>query len=201
MSLLSLRRIPVARPQLESRPLCRTELDFESVYHENLRFVWRAARRLGIDSGDTDDVVQEVFVVAYRRLAEFEGRAQVKTWLFKILTRVVHHHFRARKRKPGHCPADSLKDLDRLRDQQARGPVEAAERADSVRILDSLLARMDSDKREVFVLSEIEQLSAVEIADVLAINVNTVYSRMRAARQEFERALAHFQTRELGGTP
>jgi len=57
---------------------------------------------------------------------------------------------------------------------------------------------MDSDKREVFVLAEIEELSVVEIADVLGANLNTVYSRLRSARQVFERALERFQTHELG---
>jgi RNA polymerase sigma-70 factor (ECF subfamily) len=175
--------------------------DFESVYEQNFKFVWRAARRLGIDAGDTDDVVQDAFVVAHRKLPEFEGRAQVKTWLLKILVRVVRHYFRSQQRKPGHRPANTLEALDGLRDLGTCGPAEAAERQDAVRILDRLLSRMDSEKREVFVLSEIEQLSSVEIADVLGTNINTIYSRLRSARQEFQRAVTRFQTCELGETP
>ena len=203
MSLLSLRRI---RPAAGSSPPdggepCPALPDFETAYQENLKFIWRAARRLGIDPGDTDDVVQEVFVVAHRRLPEFEGRAQVKTWLLKILVRVVRQYFRTQLRKPGHRPSPSLDDLDGLRDSQTRGPAEAAERKDAVRILDCLLDRLDCEKREVFVLAEVEQLSAVEIAEVLGANLNTIYSRLRAARQEFQQALARFHTHELGGTP
>ena len=203
MRLVSLRGVApaAASPRPDDGLPCPADPGFEAVYEENFQFVWRAARRLGIGSGDTDDVVQEVFVVAHRRLPEFEGRAQVKTWLFKILVRVVRHYFRTRERKPGHRPAHSIHDLDALHDQQTRGPAEAAERQDAVRILDNLLARMDSDKREVFVLAEIEELSSVEIAEVIGANVNTVYSRLRAARQEFERALRRFHTHELGGTP
>ena len=88
-----------------------------------------------------------------------------------------------------------------VRDHQSCGPAEAAERRDAVRILDSLLTKLDSEKREVFVLAEIEQLSSVEIAEVLGANINTIYSRLRAARQEFEQALRRFQTHELGGMP
>lgn len=201
MSLLSLRRVPTTSASPQSGVPCQAIPSFETVYEENLKFVWRAARRLGIDSGDTDDVVQEVFVVAHRKLPEFEGRAQVKTWLLKILVRVVRHYFRTQRRKPGHRPAQTLDDLDVLRDHQDRGPAEAAERKDAVRVLDGLLARMDSEKREVFVLAEIEQLSSVEIAEVLGANINTIYSRLRAARQEFEQALRRFQTHELGGMP
>lgn len=174
---------------------------FDTVYAENLKFVWRAARRLGIDPGDTDDVVQEVFVVAHRKLPEFEGRSQVKTWLFKILVRVVRHYARSQQRKPGHRPTNSPGELDALHDHLTLGPAEAAERGDAVRILDGLLDRMDSDKREVFVLAEIEQLSSVEIAEVLGVNVNTIYSRLRVARQEFEQAVRRFQAQTLGGKP
>lgn len=176
-------------------------LDFDSVYEQTFPCIWRAARRLGIDAADTDDVVQEVFVIAHRKLPEFEGRSQVKTWLLQILVRVVHHYFRAKKRKPGHQPSSNVDELAAISDAQSANPAEAVERAEAVRILDGLLARMNDDKREVFVLAEIEQISAVDIAEVLGTNLNTVYSRLRAARHEFARALSRFQMRELGGTP
>ncbi len=179
----------------------QTRPDFDSIYEEHFPYVWRAARRLGIYPADTDDIVQEVFVVAHRKLPEFEGRAQVKTWLFKILVRVVRHYVRAQERKPGHRPAALQAEVDAPGDGPGGGPAAAVERADAVRILDGLLARLDVDKREVFVLAEIEELSVVEIAEVLGANVNTIYSRLRAARQEFEHALARFQTHELGGMP
>lgn len=203
MGLLPLRRISssAALPQPRGDVHALAAPDFESVYEQNFKFVWRAARRLGIDPGDTDDVVQEVFVVAHRKLPEFEGRSQVKTWLLKILVRVVRHYFRTQQRKPGHRPSSAQGELDILRDPRTRGPSEAAERREAVRVLDRLLSRMDSEKREVFVLAEIEQLSSVEIAEVLGTNINTIYSRLRAARQEFERAVTRFQTRELGGMP
>lgn len=111
---------------------------------------------------------------------------------------VVRHHRRTRQRKPGHFAAEPLDRLESLHDHPARGPAEAAERAEAIRILDVLLGQLDGEKREIFVLAEIEQLSSVEIAEVLEINVNTVYSRLRVARQEFQQALTRFQARELG---
>ncbi len=195
MSLLPLRRSPSAAAS--PRP-GSASLDFETLYEENLTYIWRAARRLGIESADLDDVVQEVFVVAHRKLAEFEGRASARTWLFKILVLVVRHHRRTRQRKPGHFGAEPLENVDALHAHPGHGPAEAAERAEAIRVLDVLLGMLDVEKREVFVLAEIEQLSSVEIAEVLETNVNTVYSRLRVARQEFQQALTRFQTRELG---
>jgi RNA polymerase sigma-70 factor, ECF subfamily len=194
MGLLSPRRNATAAADLRAEGC----LDFDSIYEQNLKYIWRAARRLGVDPADSDDVVQEVFVVAHRRLPEFEGRAEVRTWLYKILVRVVRHYFRSQQRKPGHRPAATLDELDALRDHRGGGPAEAVERAEAVRVLDALLARLDAEKREVFVLAEIEQLSSVAIAEILGENVNTIYSRLRAARQEFERAVARFQTHEWG---
>jgi RNA polymerase sigma-70 factor (ECF subfamily) len=203
MGLLPQRRGPVSVGEVspEGTPESPAILTFDAVYEENFAYVWRAARRLGIDASDTDDVVQEVFVVAHRKLAAFEGRAQVKTWLFKILVRVVRHHVRSQQRKPGHRPSASERDLEALRDPRGHGPAEAIERADAVRVLDGLLARLDAEKREVFVLAEIEELSSVEIAEILGVNLNTIYSRLRAARQAFEKAVARFRIHEFGGEP
>jgi RNA polymerase sigma-70 factor (ECF subfamily) len=201
MSLLSLggNHPDVAGPEPRTGEVYRVSPDFDAVYEEYFKFVWRTVRRLGIDLADTDDIVQEVFVVAHRKLPGFEGRAQVKTWLYKIALGVVRHYFRTQRRKPGHRPAQSPQDLETLRDHRHFGPAEAAERAEAVQILDGILGHLDAEKREVFVLAEIEQLSSVEIAEVLGVNINTIYSRLRTARQEFERALARFQTHEFGG--
>jgi len=159
MSLVLLNRIA---PDAASPAAPRTGLAFDTVYANNVSFVWRAARRLAIDASEIEDVVQEVFVVAHRRLPEFEGRASIKTWLFKILIFVIRRQRRTHLRKPGNRVTDALVEPDTLCDDRTRGPAEAAERADAVRVLDGLLAQLDSEKREVFVLAEIEQLSSVE---------------------------------------
>ena len=76
-------------------------LDFDAVYEDLVEFVWRTVRRMGVRAADADDVVQDVFVIVHRRLAEFEGRAQLKTWVFKILVHEVRHYWRTHQRKPG----------------------------------------------------------------------------------------------------
>ncbi len=78
---------------------------------------------------------------------------------------------------------------------------DAVQHAEAAAILEAFLAELDEDKREVFVLCELEGLSAPEIAQVVGTNVNTVYSRLRAARQGFERKLARLDTvrRREGG--
>jgi RNA polymerase sigma-70 factor (ECF subfamily) len=134
----------------------------------------------------------------HRRLAEFEGRAQLKTWVFKILLHVVRHYWRTHQRKPGDRAGEDATLLKTLPADHESGPAASLERVEALRILDRLLATLDEDKREVFVLAEIEQMTAVEIAEIVEANANTVASRLRAARQDFEKALARFRAHELG---
>jgi RNA polymerase sigma-70 factor (ECF subfamily) len=172
-------------------------LRFDSVYYSYAPFVWRNARRLGVSHGAVEDVMQEVFLVVYRRLPEFEERAtpaspapltSMRAWLSAILIRVVRAHRRQARRKDGaseHAPPSP--EPDSLIDGRAPSPLEAAERDEAVQELYAILSRMNEERREVLVLSELEELTAPEIAQALQVNVNTVSWRLRTARQEFER--------------
>jgi RNA polymerase sigma-70 factor (ECF subfamily) len=133
----------------------------------------------------TDDLVQEVFLVVHRRLGDFEGRSSSKTWLYGIIRRVVADRRRALRRKP----EDPAKlEVDAVR-SPVLGPEASAEQAERVRLLHRLLAELDDEKREAFILAELEGLTMAEIAEALDANQNTVASRVRAARREFEAAL------------
>ena len=151
--------------------------------------MWRTVRRLGLEGAAIDDAVQEVFLVVHRRLGDFEARSSAKTWLYGIVRRVVADHRRTLRRKhavPSDAPAED--DLDATA-SEAPGPEASAEQAERVRLLHRLLGELDDDKREVFVLAELEGLTAAEIAEALEANANTIASRLRAARREFEAAL------------
>jgi RNA polymerase sigma-70 factor (ECF subfamily) len=164
---------------------------FEDVYHAHFPFVWRSAKRLGVRDASLDDAVQEVFVVVHRRLADFEGRSSLKTWLFGITLRVVRDHRRSARRRD----AGSEVDPDTLR-AAGGGPAECAENSEAVRLLHALLDELDDERREIFVMAELEQMTMPEIAEALHLNVNTAYARLRAARQEFEQALARHRARD-----
>lgn len=184
---------------LEVRPTSRDlttraafeTLTFEQVYSAHFSFVWRSAKRLGARDGALDDVVQEVFVVVHRRLADFEGRSALRTWLFGIAARVVRDHRRSTRRRDPGCEVDP----DTLR-AESSGPDETAEKAEAVRLLHALLDELDDERREVFVMAELEQMAMPEIAEALGVNVNTAYARLRTARQEFEQALGRHRARD-----
>ena len=165
---------------------------FEAVYDAHFAFVWRSVRRLGIDDGAVDDVVQDVFVTVHRRLDSFEERSSMKSWLFGIALHVVRDARRTLRRKPANVggTARSDMDVDALSDRPSHNPHDSAAKAEAVRTLHSVLDAMPDDRREVFVLSELEQMTVPEIAQAVGANVNTVASRLRAARVDFERGAA-----------
>jgi RNA polymerase sigma-70 factor (ECF subfamily) len=164
---------------------------FDEVYDRHFAFVWRVLRTFGVPEPLLEDAAQDVFVVVHRRLPEFEGRAQVTTWLFAIARRVACTHRRKQTRDNRSEPiADD--DFAATTDTFA-----ALSRAQAIQTVLAILDTMDDDKRTVFALVELEQLSVPEVAKLLDLNLNTTYSRLRIARQHFE---AKVRAR-VGGEP
>jgi len=177
---------------------------FDEVYDEHAEFVWRSIRRLGVDASSADDVLQQVFLVVHRRLSEFEGASSMRTWLFGVLMRVVREHRRSLARKSPHLRqgGDPDEELAHVPDASAvSNPEEALARAEAARTIHELLDALDDDKRAVFVLADLEQMTAPEIGEALGMDVKMVYSRLRAARTDFERAAADLRRRNLGRSP
>ena len=136
------------------------------------------------------NALQDVFVVALRRLDDFRDGTHPRAWLFAIALRVAGNFRRAQSRRAPLAPLmpDALP-------APLAGPFDLLSRSEAARTLHELLARLDDDKRAVFVLAELEQMTAPEIAQALAVNVNTVYSRLRVARIAFEQALQLLRSR------
>lgn len=158
---------------------------FESLYRDHYPFVWRSVRRLGIADAEVDDVVQDIFVIVHRRLGDFEGRSSVRTWLFAIAYRVVRDRRRSLAAR-----------FDREgRIEPPRPPTEPDQklaRHQAVVALDDLLTALDEDQRTTFVMAEVLHMSAPEIAELMEVKVNTVYSRLRRGREAFEAALQRY---------
>lgn len=163
-------------------------LDFASVYEEHFAFVWRSLRRLGVASAQLDDASQDVFLVIYRRLDDFEGRSSVKTWIFGIVLKIVRTYKRTAARKPTEPLEGDIAAL-------ASPAEELTDAARAARLMHSLLDELDDAPRAVFVLSELEEMTAPEISAALGVNLNTVYSRLRAARRDFDAALVRHRLR------
>lgn len=169
--------------------------EFRTVYETYFPFVWRYAANRGVPPMAIDDVVQEVFVVVHHRLASFEGRSSLRTWLAGVSRNVLRDYLRKRgNQKAG----DSLDDNVEIK-ADGVGPAEALERKAAVELLDGLLDQMTELQREVFMLCDIEQLSAVEVAEMLNVNENTLRTRLRAARQVFNAGVTRYRAKRAWG--
>lgn len=177
---------PIATPStVETAPT----LSAAALYSEHVEFVWRNARRLGADDEWVEDAVHEIFLVATRRFAEFEGRSSVRTWLFGIALRVVKRMRRDRARH-----ARRLDDFSH--EPSVSRYTEPDERWQSAQYLRELLGRLSEAKRIVIVLAELEDLTSAEIARELGVPQGTIDSRLRAARRDLTRMIERDRARE-----
>lgn len=162
-------------------------------YDRHAPEIFRVLRRLGVADAALDDAVQDVFYVAWRRREAFEGRSSQRTWLYGIARKVARDYRRKRQRAARESP-----ELEHL--PTASDPAAHTENAEAARLVDAALERMSELLREVFVLVEIEELSAPEIAEILGVPLNTVYSRTRLARQQFRTHISQL-LEPKGSTP
>ncbi len=150
------------------------------IFTTHADFVWRSLRRLGVPSADADDALQEVFLVVYRRMDDYEDRGLMRAWLFSISRQISSHYHRGNKRTEerhrGLVVSANAPDLE-----------ETLARREAERIVNAFLDELEEPQRMVFYLSDIEGLTAPEIAASLEMNLNTVYGRLRQARKRFER--------------
>jgi RNA polymerase sigma-70 factor (ECF subfamily) len=166
-------------------PLARVQA-FRALYDEHVDFVWRNLRRLGVPPSEVDDRTQEVFVVAHRRWDEFEDHGHgPRAWLFQIVLRVVSEARRHRRRHPEDADGGVAEGLR----STAPSQIDDIARREAVAQLDRALATIEVGRRAVLVLHEVEEMTAPEIARAMSIPLNTVYSRLRVAREELELAL------------
>jgi RNA polymerase sigma-70 factor, ECF subfamily len=144
-------------------------------------YVWRALRYLGAPSAEIADLVQEVFVVVHRKIDTFEGRAELRTWIYGICLRVIAAH-RRRARVQREDVVAEVPDVGAEAEQD-----ESVERGQNRALLRAALERLSPERRAVFVLYEIEELAMREVAEAVGCPLQTAYSRLYAARQDVER--------------
>lgn len=154
---------------------------FETIYRETSSFVYNVAFRVINNKEDTEEVVQEVFLTVHHKLKEFRFESSFKTWIYRV---TVNHAINMAKKM------SKIRDKAMVYDEQIH-PVPVAaeienkmEREHSEGIVGELLNAINPDQRACVVLRNIEGLSYEEIAKTLKININTVRSRLKRAREK-----------------
>ena len=156
---------------------------FRAVFDAEHGYVWNTLRRLGVREADLKDQSQEVFMVIHGLLADYDASRPLRPWLFGIAYRIaLRYRALARHRREAFGEAPDRADSTPSADEQ----LEAHQRRE---IVLEAIESIDLTKRAVFLMSEIDGVAMPEIADALGIPVNTAYSRLRLARQEFAAAV------------
>jgi RNA polymerase sigma-70 factor (ECF subfamily) len=174
-------QFPRSGPVLRVCPSPEPADEFAAIYRANVDYVWRVISRLGVAPETIADVVQEVFLVVHRRLADFDARASMRAWLAGICRGVVRNHMRSVARRH--------RRLQLLVPQRSPTTCPEIETMELGRMVADVLDALDEDQRLALVLIDIEGLSPAEVASVLGISRNTVYSRLRLAREKLRRKL------------
>jgi RNA polymerase sigma-70 factor (ECF subfamily) len=168
---------------------------FDEIYTTTWRLVWSTARNHGVPRSAIPDVSQDVFVVVYRQLDKFAGQCSHQTWVLAILKNVLSNYHRARRRKgAGHATSSTVDDPEWLVDD--RDFFELLSQREAGRIVCELAGKLREKHRPVFLLAELEGMTAVEISAQTRVHMPTVNSRLRAARSEFSRLVDCFQRQE-----
>jgi len=179
--------------------------EFEGLLLPHLDALYGAALRLTRRPGDAEDLVQEASLKAYRFLDRYQRGTNFKAWMFKILTNVFHSRYRkAQREREIHQKVENDGHHTHILAQGSTREAMAAEES----ILDHLLSediqealeKLPTDFRMVVILSDVEEFTYKEIAEIMDCPVGTVMSRLFRARRQLQRLLAdHAADRGYGG--
>jgi len=148
------------------------------LFREHATFIWRVVAGHGVAPADVQDVTQEVFLVAFRKLGEWDpARASAASWLYAIAIRVAANHRRlahVRRETPGAVPQAAV----------TPDPAGSIDRTRLLAQLDAALVEMEPRRRDVFILFEIAEQSMHDVARTVGCPLKTAYKRLYAARRE-----------------
>jgi len=163
---------------------------FKEIYQSCSGFVYSVALRIVNNTADAEEVTQEVFIKMYHNLNSFAFRSSFKTWLYRVTTNCAINTYRQRAKERNRSV-----DFE-IASNQIEGPVPVqpdTAKEETLSLLNKLLSCLSADERACIILREIEGLSYKEIAAALKINLNTIRTRLRRARE----AILAYSKREV----
>jgi RNA polymerase sigma-70 factor, ECF subfamily len=166
--------------------------DFRAVFQAEFDYVWHTLRRLGIPERDLADVTHDVFERVYLRISRYDKTRPLRPWLFGFAFRVAADYRRLSRNR-----FEQLGLSEEPFDQSPTA-VENLVRAERLELALSALECIEFERRAVFVLHELDECPIPDVAEALGINVNTAYSRLRLARQEFQKAARRLRSQRGG---
>ncbi|MDD5557394.1 MAG: RNA polymerase sigma factor [bacterium] len=153
---------------------------FERIYRASADYVYTIAVGITGNGADAEEVAQDVFLTVHRKLRRFRFRSSFKTWLYRVaVNRALGTLRKTSRRRARQVEYDD----DASYGVERGGAAAGAEREDDRRRLEALLGALNPDQRACIVLREIEGMRYAEIAETLGVNINTVRTRLKRARE------------------
>lgn len=157
---------------------------FEKIYRLASGFVYSVALRITNNRQEAQEVTQDVFLKVYHNLKYFEFRASFKTWVYRITVNTALNALkRVSREKNRRQDFESVANTQEAPDSTEKELLQKEEHQEHKARLGSLLQILNPEQRLCIVLREIEGLSYQEIAQALYVNINTVRSRLKRARE------------------
>ncbi|OFV82385.1 MAG: hypothetical protein A2Y78_15915 [Acidobacteria bacterium RBG_13_68_16] len=178
----------------------QTSWDFKNAELPFRDQLYKTAVRLTRSAEDAEDLLQETYLKAYRHYASFEPGTNLKAWLFKILKNTFINEYRRRKQLPAQVDFAEFEEtfesaLVATDARVTRSPEEELLEASLDAEVRTSLTALPHNYKVVVLLADIEGYAYKEIADILAIPVGTVMSRLYRGRRLLEKALLSFGVR------
>ncbi|HEY5957048.1 MAG TPA: sigma-70 family RNA polymerase sigma factor [Polyangiaceae bacterium] len=183
-------------PPLPGKPTTTSQANasrVEQTLRRHLTLVWQVLRRSGLGTSDADDACQDVFWI-FSQKSDDVPEAATRAFLVGTALRVASD----RRKSKWNSSVTQCFDENSLLAGTAP-PDEQLQTRRQVRLLDAVLTAMVPDEREIFILSEIQEMTRLEVAGALGIPEGTVASRLRRARDHFERLVRKLRARREAG--
>jgi RNA polymerase sigma-70 factor (ECF subfamily) len=169
-----------------------TAPDLRAIFDAHFDYVWITLRRLGVRDSDLEDVAHEVFLKVHARLHDYDQARPIRPWLFGFAFRVASDHQRLARHRVEVVglvsePVDA-----------ACGADQQLEADDERRLVEAALQCVETERRAVLLMHDVDEVPIPEVARALEINVNTAYSRLRLARRDLAEAIQRLRLKEGG---
>lgn len=179
----------LSQPQKPVREYHDVESFFTAIFEAEFAYVWKVLLRLGVQSRDLEDLTHDVFIQVHRRLPAYDRTRHIRPWLFAFAFRTASDYRKRRGYRnellvEAEPADDGCSPEESLQAKEKRAEVMAA------------LATLDFDRRAVLVAHDLEDCSMPDVAAALGIGVNTAYSRLRLAREQFSKAITRLRARQ-----
>jgi RNA polymerase sigma-70 factor, ECF subfamily len=153
---------------------------FKQIYLHTNSFVYSVALRVSGNREDAKEITQDVFIRIYRKLNSFMFQSSFKTWVYRITANTaINTAKKAQRQRKGLLSYDD----DIKLKQHVEEKYSPMRNDASSQLLDKLLSGLDLNQRACITLRSIEGLSYRQIAKALSVNINTVRTRIRRARE------------------